>query len=73
MPDPLVDQIRTRIDELGLTQAELARRAGMSRQYLCDVLAGRRGLTLDAAHRLARQLDSRLELVPPPARRRTRR
>lgn len=37
-------------------QAEIARAAGLRRAYLCDIIAGRRPLTLEVAFRIARAL-----------------
>jgi addiction module HigA family antidote len=39
---------------LGLTQAELAQKLGVSRRRVNELLRGRRGITLDTAVRLAR-------------------
>lgn len=41
----------------GQTKKELAQRAGISLQYLCDLEAGRRGGRPDVLNRLARALN----------------
>ncbi len=45
----LIDAARS----LGYTDAEVARRIGVSRSYLCDVAAGRKSLSPEAAALLA--------------------
>ena len=42
------------LEETGLTQTELARRIGVSRVTVNELLRGRRTLTPDMAHRLGR-------------------
>lgn len=41
----------------GLSQAELARRAGLSRSLICEIESGRRGLTASSRIRIAEVLD----------------
>lgn len=57
-------RIRTRMAELKLTQAELARQLGVKPPSLAQILSGRRGKVpaslLDVLHALA----LRLEIVP---------
>jgi transcriptional regulator with XRE-family HTH domain len=54
-PAPGLDTLRSAMPPKGM-HADVARRADLSRAYLCDVLAGRRPLTLELAYRLARAL-----------------
>ena len=56
-------------ERLGLTQAELAERAGVSRQLVGGVEAGRHVPSVDAAIRLARALDVSVEDLFGAARR----
>ncbi len=59
--------LRDARERLGLTQAELAERAGVSRQLVGGVEAGRHVPSVDAAIRLARALDVAVEdLFGPP-------
>lgn len=55
--------LRTRRLEQGLTQAELATRAGVSRQLVAAVEAGRNTPAVDAALRLARALGTSVEAL----------
>ncbi len=47
---------------LGLTQAEAARRLGMSLNRLNELVLGKRGVTADTALRLARQFNTTPQL-----------
>ena len=47
------DAVKVRREELGLTQEELAERAGIHRTYLSDVERGGRNLSLVNIERLA--------------------
>lgn len=59
-----VRELRTR---RGLTQRELARRAGMHPAYIGGIERGERNITLDGVERLARALEVRpAELMVPP-------
>ncbi len=49
------------LPELGMTQAELARRLGVSRLTVSDLIHEKRVLSADMAMRLARLLDTTLE------------
>lgn len=49
--------VKFRREELGLTQEELAERAGIHRTYLSDVERGGRNLSLVNIERLAAALD----------------
>jgi addiction module HigA family antidote len=46
----------------GLTQSELARRLGVSRRTLGEIINERRAVTADVAHRLARVFNTSPEL-----------
>lgn len=60
--------LRERRQQCGLTQTDLALRAGVSRQLVAAVEAGRNTPAVDAALRLARVLATTVEdLFPPPA------
>ncbi len=50
------DAVRARREELGLTQEELAERAGIHRTYLSDVERGTRNVSLVNVERLAEAL-----------------
>lgn len=54
----LAQLIKERMDTLGLRQQDVASRAGLSRQYISDLVAGKRGTRLSARtqHQLARAL-----------------
>ena len=52
--------VKARREELGLTQEELADRAGIHRTYLSDVERGSRNLSLVNIDRLARALSLRI-------------
>jgi two-component system, response regulator len=43
---------------LGMSQEELAGRAGLHRTYVCDVESGRRNLSLESIEKLARALET---------------
>lgn len=55
--------LRARRRESGLTQAELAQRAGVSRQLIAAVEAGQNAPAVDAALRLARALGTTVEAL----------
>ncbi len=60
-------QIRRRRVQRGLSQAQLAARAGVSRQLVGSVEAGRHLPRVDAAAQLARALDTTVEALLAPA------
>lgn len=60
-------RLRRRRQEAGLTQAELAERAGVSRQLVAAVEAGQNAPAVDAALGLARALSSTVEDLFAPA------
>jgi transcriptional regulator with XRE-family HTH domain len=60
-------RVRAARDRAGLTQAELAQRAGVSRALVAAVEAGRHAPAVDAALRLATALDSTVEALFGPA------
>ena len=49
--------IKERREQLGISQKELADRAGISQSFLCDIEQGRCKPSIDTAVRLARVLD----------------
>ena len=51
------DQICARMNELGVTRAELAQRLGVSRQYITKLLNGKPNLTLRSLVDIAMALD----------------
>ena len=52
--------VRTRREELGMTQEDLADKAGIHRTYLSDVERGSRNLSLINIERLAKALEMRM-------------
>ena len=56
------EEIVTRMDEVGINQAELAQRMGVSRARVSQVLAGSDNLTLRTLVSVANALDSRISL-----------
>lgn len=55
------DVVRKRVEEVGITAAELARRCNMNDQLLRRSLDGKRNLKCDELIRLCNQLDLSLE------------
>jgi transcriptional regulator with XRE-family HTH domain len=51
------DAVRNRRDELGLTQEELAHKAGLHRTYVSDIERGARNVSLVSIELLAKALD----------------
>lgn len=51
------------LEEQGISQSELARRAGVSRAAISDIISGRRGIGKDAATSIARALKMSPEIV----------
>jgi transcriptional regulator with XRE-family HTH domain len=49
--------IKERREQLGISQKELADRAGISQSFLCDIEQGRCKPSIDTAVRLAKELD----------------
>jgi transcriptional regulator with XRE-family HTH domain len=52
----VIEEIRRRMKEQGLTQSELARRMGVSRARVWEILHGRRNLSAATIQRLANVL-----------------
>lgn len=50
--------MKSRLDELGMSQADLARKSGLSTGYVSNIVNGQRGkrVSAETAHRLARAL-----------------
>ena len=55
--------VRLRRDRLGISQEELAGRAGLHRTYISDVERGARNLSLESIHRLAAALEVPVSLL----------
>ncbi|HWC59858.1 MAG TPA: response regulator [Verrucomicrobiae bacterium] len=55
--------VRLRRDHLGISQEELAGRAGLHRTYISDVERGARNVSLESIHRLAAALEMPLSLL----------
>ncbi|MBA2518199.1 MAG: HigA family addiction module antidote protein [Chloroflexia bacterium] len=61
MPHPPIHpgyQIAIELDELHLSATQAAKRLGIPRNRLTDIIRGRRGITADTAFRLAAWLDT---------------
>ncbi len=54
---PFGTSVRTWRGRIGISQEELARRAGLHRTYVCDVERGARNVTLQSIERLAQALE----------------
>jgi addiction module HigA family antidote len=52
------EHIVDELEELGMSQAELARSLGIPRNRVSEIIRGRRGISADTALRLARWLDT---------------
>lgn len=52
--------LRSRREELGLTQEHVAMAAGVNRTYLFEVENGRESISIERAERLAQALDCKL-------------
>lgn len=55
--------VRLRRDHLGISQEELAGRAGLHRTYISDVERGARNVSLESIHRLAAALEVPLSVL----------
>ena len=55
--------IRLHRDKLGISQEELAGRAGLHRTYISDVERGARNVSLESIHRLAEALEVSLSAL----------
>lgn len=60
-PTLVTNTIRTRREEAGLTQAELARRIGVTRQTLIAIEQGKYSPTLELAFQIARTFDAGID------------
>lgn len=60
-PTRVTNNIRSHREEEGFTQAELARRIGVTRQTLIAIEQGRYSPTLELAFQIARELGLRLD------------
>jgi transcriptional regulator with XRE-family HTH domain len=54
---PFGTSVRTWRSRLGISQEELAGRAGLHRTYICDVERGARNVTLQSIEKLAQALE----------------
>lgn len=61
MEKDIASIIRARRGELGITQSELAKKAGVTRAAMCRYESGERVPTLDTAVRLSRALGINLD------------
>src|SRR5437764_14731308 len=55
--------VRSRRDHLGISQEELAGRAGLHRTYISDVERGARNVSLESIYRLATALEVPLSVL----------
>ena len=62
-PTRVTNSIRMLREQAGLTQAELARRTGVTRQTLIAIEQGRYSPTLELAFQIARAFDLGIEQV----------
>lgn len=60
-PTLVTNTIRARREEAGLTQAELARRIGVTRQTLIAIEQGKYSPTLELAFQIARTFDAGID------------
>ena len=60
-PPKVTNPIRSVREAAGMTQAEVARRVGVTRQTLIAIEQGRYSPTLELAFQLARAFDARLD------------
>lgn len=49
--------VKSQREQLGITQEELARRAGLHRTYITDVEGGKRNITIESMLKLASALN----------------
>lgn len=63
----LTEEVFRRMEELKLTRAELARRLGSSPAYVTKILRGNANFTLASLTKLARALDTELEIGLKPS------
>lgn len=56
----LVNMVRARMEEQGVSQYELARRIGLTPSAICLILKGRRALTLAVLESMVAALDAEL-------------
>ncbi|MCZ1021212.1 helix-turn-helix transcriptional regulator [Streptomyces noursei] len=69
MTSPAANLIRSRRIELGLSQAELATRAGTGQAFVSRVESGKAIPTIPVLQRLARALECELSMTLAPRRR----
>ena len=63
MDDPLIEFIKERRRALGLTQKELADRAGVGLRFVRDIEQGKKSVQLDKVNQLLALFGSRMEPV----------
>ena len=64
--------IRARREALGLSQEAAAHEAGISARYYADVERGTRAVSVEVAGRIARALDTKLQVILDEAERHAR-
>ena len=64
MADPLIEFVKERRRRLGLTQKELADRAGVGLRFIRDIEQGKKSLQLDKVNQLLALFGCRMEPVP---------
>lgn len=62
-PTRVTNTIRAHREQAGLTQAELARRLGVTRQTLIAIEQGKYSPTLELAFQIAREFDVALDAI----------
>ncbi|BDV32061.1 helix-turn-helix transcriptional regulator [Microbacterium terricola] len=62
-PTRVVNTIRAAREQAGMTQAELARRVGVTRQTLIAIEQGRYSPTLELAFQIAREFGTSLDAL----------
>lgn len=63
MRDPVIDRLKTRREELGLSQSDVGKRCGMSRSVVSRIENGESSPVFRTLRRIVRALDLEIELV----------
>lgn len=61
---PILDDIRAAIKASGKTRYAIAKDVGISQSQLCQLMAGTKGLSVEAVERLAEYLGLEIEIRP---------